>query len=47
LKIWKILKFLTIINEILLVIEEQEKNKDEIIEVLKQKMQTLENNLKE
>ena len=29
---------LTIINEILLVIEEQEKNKDEIIEELKQKI---------
>ena len=32
---------LTIINEILLVIEEQEKNKDEIIEELKLKIQTL------
>ena len=38
---------LTIINEILLVIEEQEKNKDEIIQELKQKIQTLENKLKE
>ena len=38
---------LTIINEILLVIEEQEKNKDEIIEELKLKIQKLENKLKE
>ena len=38
---------LTIINEILLVIEEQEKNKDEIIEELKQKIKILENKLKE
>ena len=38
---------LTIINEILLVIEEQEKNKDEIIEELKQKIKLLENKLKE
>ena len=36
---------LTIINEILLVIEEQEKNKDEIIEELKQKIKLLENKL--
>ena len=38
---------LTIINEILLIIEEKEKNKDEIIEELKQKIQLLENNLNE
>ena len=38
---------LTIINEILLVIDEQEKNKDEIIEELKQKIKILENKLKE
>ena len=38
---------LTIINEILLVIEEQEKNKDEIIQELKLKIQTLENKLKD
>ena len=38
---------LTIINEILLVIEEQEKNKDEIIEELKQKIKILENRLKQ
>ena len=34
---------LTIINEILLVIEEQEKNKDEIIQELKQNSKLLEN----
>ena len=38
---------LTIINEILLVIEEQEKNKDEIIQELKKKILILENKLKE
>ena len=38
---------LTIINEILLVIEEQEKNKDEIIEELKQKIKILESKLNE
>ncbi len=37
---------LTIINEILLIIEEKEKNKDEIIEELTQKI-LLENNLNE
>ena len=37
---------LTIINEILLVIEEQEKNKDEIIEELNKKIKFLENKLK-
>ena len=36
---------LTIINEILLVIEEQEKNKDEIIQELKQKIKLLKNKL--
>ena len=36
---------LTIINEILLVIEEQEKNKDEIIEELKKKIELLHNKL--
>ena len=34
---------LTIINEILLVIEEQEKNKDEIIQELEKKIKILEN----
>ena len=34
---------LTIINEILLVIEEQEKNKDEIIQELENKIKLLEN----
>ncbi len=38
---------LTIINEILLVIEEQEKNKDEIIEELQQQIQILNNKLKD
>ena len=38
---------LTIINEILLVIEEQEKNKDEIIKELNQKIKILENKLDE
>ena len=38
---------LTIINEILLVIEEQEKIKDEIIQELEKKIQTLENKLNE
>ena len=38
---------LTIINEILLVIEEQEKNKDEIIQELEKKIKILENKLKE
>ena len=38
---------LAIINEILLVIEEKEKNKDEIIEDLKQKFKILENKLNE
>ena len=36
---------LTIINEILLVIEEQDKNKDKIIEELNQKIKLLENRL--
>ena len=36
---------LTIINEILLVIKEKEKNKDEIIQELKQKIKLLENKL--
>ena len=38
---------LTIINEILLVIEEAEKNKDEIIEELEKKIKILENKLNE
>ena len=38
---------LTIINEILLIIEEKEKNKDEIIQELNQKIKILENNLNE
>ena len=38
---------LTIINEILLVIEEKEKNKDEIIQELEKRIKKLENKLKE
>ena len=38
---------LTIINEILLVIEEEEKNKDEIIQKLEKKIKILENKLNE
>ena len=37
---------LTIINEILLIIEEKEKNKDEIIQELKIKIKFLENKIK-
>ena len=38
---------LTIINEILLIIEEKEKNKDEIIEELNKNIKILENKIKE
>ena len=38
---------LTVINEILLEIKKQEKNKDEIIQELKEKIEILENKLKE
>ena len=38
---------LTVINEVLLVIEEKEKNKDEVIDELKKYVKTLEDKLNE